>query len=167
MSNLSLYQIADEYKSAADELANLELDEQTLADTLDGLSGELEAKATNVAMFVRNLEASAEAIKEAEKQMAERRKAIENRATRIKEYIKTNMEKAEISKIECPYFSLAIRNNPASVVIDDAGKLPDKFLVYPDPPPPRPDKKALGDALKGGEEVSGCHLERGTRLEIK
>lgn len=75
--NLTLYQIADQYLQDMQLLQDRDLDDQTFADTLESLSGDLEVKAQNVAMFIRNLEASAEAIKQAELQMAERRKAIE------------------------------------------------------------------------------------------
>ena len=66
----ALYEIAAEYRDAATKLAELDLDAQTVADTLEGLSGDLETKAQNVAFFVRNLEATAAAIKQAEADMA-------------------------------------------------------------------------------------------------
>ena len=167
MNNLSLYKIADQYLEASTALADLDIDAQTLADTLEGLSGELEVKAQNVAMFVRNLEASAEAIKAAEKQMTERRKAIENRAESIRDYLKSNMERTGINKIECPWFTIAIKKNPKSVCIDDANVIPNEYKRQPEPPPPSPDKKAIKDAIEAGKDVPGAHIEQGTRLEIK
>lgn len=167
MTSTALYVLADQYLAAAQTLADLELDPQTVADTLEGLTGELEVKATNVAMFVRNLEASAEAIKAAEAQMAARRKAIENRAERVREYLKAQMERTGIREIASPYFKLAIRNNPAAVVIDAASQIPAEFMRQPEPPPPSPDKKAIAAAIKAGKEISGAHLEQSTRLEIK
>ncbi|WP_050009335.1 siphovirus Gp157 family protein [Candidatus Glomeribacter gigasporarum] len=44
--------------------------------------------------------------------MAKRRKAIENRVTRIKQYLFDNMRHAGRQKVECPYFNIAIRNHP-------------------------------------------------------
>lgn len=35
----ALYLIAAEYRNAAEQLANLDLDPQTVADTLEGMSG--------------------------------------------------------------------------------------------------------------------------------
>lgn len=164
---IALYQLADEYAVAVQKLSDLDLDDQTVADTLEGLAGALELKATNVAMFARNLEATAESIKQAESSMAARRKAIENRANGIREYLKLNMEKAGITKIECPHFKLAIRDNPPAVVIDMPGEIPEAFMRQPEPPPPAPDKKAIAEALRAGQDVPGAHLERGKRLEIK
>lgn len=165
MSNL--YELATQYRESADKLADLDLDEQTLTDTLESLSGELEVKAQNTAMLVRNIEATAAAIKDAEAQMAARRKALENRAARIKDWLHANMLVAGVQKIECPYFKLAIRENPAAVEIYEPGLIPEQYMKHPEPPPPSPDKAAIKAAIQSGQEVPGCALTRGTRLEIR
>lgn len=166
-TSLALYELADLYLEDLGKLADLDLDEQTVQDTLEGLAGELEVKATNVAAFARNLEASAEAIKGAEAQMAARRKSIERRAESIRSYLKTNMERTGITKIESPQFMLSIKKNPPSVYVEAPELVPDQYMRVVPPPPPQIDKKAIGDALKAGEDVPGCRLEQGTRLEIK
>lgn len=166
-NDLALYQLADLYIADLQRLADLDLDEQTITDTLEGLSGDLEIKATNVAAFAKNLEASAEAIKRAEEQMAARRKAIEKRADRIRAYLKENMERTGILKIEAPQFCVAIRKNPPSVHVEAPELVPAEFYKVPPPPPPSLDKKAVAEALKAGKDVPGCRLEQGTRIEIK
>ena len=163
----ALYELAAEYRADAEKLADMDLDEQTLADTLEGLSGELEVKAQNVIMFTRNLEATAAAIKEAEAQMAARRKALENRAAGLRRYVLENMQFAGIQKIECPLFKLSIRDNPAAVDIYEPGLIPVQFMKQPEPPPPAPDKTAIKAAITAGTEVPGARLTKGTRLEIK
>lgn len=163
----ALYNIAAEYREAAEKLSDLDLDEQTIADTLEGMSGELEVKATNVAFFARNLESLAASIKDAEAGMAARRKALENRAARMRDYLLNCMQLAGVQKIEGPYFKLAQRENPPAIIIDEPGLIPAEFMRQPDPPPPAPDKTAIKEALKAGKEVPGAHLARGVRLEIK
>lgn len=133
----ALYVLAHEYRDAAAMLADLDLDPQTAADTLESLSGDLETKATNVAMFVRNLEATAAAIKEAEAAMAARRKATENRAEAVRRYLLNSMQAAGIAKIECPLFRLAVRDNPPVVDVFDAAQVPAEFMAPPPPAPPR------------------------------
>lgn len=165
--SLALYQLADLYLQDLQRLADLDLDEQTVNDTLEGLSGELEVKATNVAAFARNLEASAEAIKGAEAQMAARRKAIERRAESLRSYLKANMERVGITKIESTQFALTIKKNPPAVHVEAPELVPSEFMKTPPPPPPVLDRKAVSDALKAGQDVPGCRLEQGTRLEIK
>lgn len=163
----ALYIIANEYRAAAETLADLELDEQTIVDTLESISGDIEAKSIAVAMFARNLEASAAAIKEAEAAMTARRKAVEKRADNLRRYLQSCMEVAGIKKIECPHFAMTIKNNPASVDVFDALQVPAEFMRQPEPPPPSPDKKAIADALKTGVDVPGARLVQGQRLEIK
>ena len=163
----ALYEIAAEYRDAATKLAELDLDAQTIADTLEGLSGDLETKAQNVAFFVRNLEATAAAIKQAEADMSARRKAMENRADSLRRYIFESMTVAGIEKIECPHFRLAIKNNPAAVDVFEPGLVPASFMRTPEPTPPAPDKTAIKEALKAGQDVPGARLTSGQRLEIK
>lgn len=167
MTALTLYEIAREYKTDLDKLAELDLDDQTLEDTLGSLGGELEVKAQNVACFIRNLEATAEQIKAAEAQMAARRKALENRAARVKDYLHASMLVAGVEKIECPLFRMSVRSNPPAVEVYQPNLIPAQFMRQPEPPPAVPDKKAIGEKLKAGQDVPGCRLVHGNRLEIR
>lgn len=165
--NTSLYEIASEYQSMVNRLMDLNLDEQTIADTIEAESGALETKAINVAMFIRNLESSAEQIKLAEKAMAERRKQLENKADSVKQYLFDNMKRTGITKIDSPYFALTIKKNPAKLIIDDAGAIPAELYVYPETPAPYPDNAKIKDMLKAGEVVNGARLQQDERLDIK
>lgn len=163
----TLYEIAAEFRTDLDKLSDLDLPPEVVADTLEGMSGELEAKATNIASLVRNLEVTAGAIKDAEAQMAKRRKAIENRIKSIKDYTLSVMVANGIEKIETPYFKVSVAKNPPSVDIYDAVQLPEHFLRCPPPPPPEPDKALIKDALKSGKDVPGCRLTQSLSLRIK
>jgi hypothetical protein len=162
-----LYVLANEYKAAADTLSNLDLDAQTIADTLEGLSGDLEQRAAATAMVARNMSSLAAQIKEAEAAMAARRKSLESRAEHLTKYLHDCMVHAGKQAIECPYFALTIKKNPPAVVINEPGLIPVEFMRTPEPPPPSIDKVAIKDALKDGKEVPGAHLQQATRLEIK
>jgi len=167
MSNLSLYQIADEYMQDLALLETMDLDDQTFQDTLEGLSGAVEAKATAVAMFIQNLNSSAKAIKEAEEMMYLRRRNYEAKIERIKAYLLMNMQRTGITKIDCPHFQIAIRNNPASVVIDIQALIPEAYLTYPEIPPPQVNKKLIKEAYDAGLTVAGAHMERKQSIQIK
>lgn len=162
----ALYELAAVFRADAEKLADLDLDPQTLADTLEGMSGELEVKAQNVVMFARNLESTAAAIKEAEAKMAARRKAIENRAAGLMRYVQSSMELAGVTKIESPYFRLTLQNNPPAVDVFEPGLVPSEFMTQPAPPPAAPDKTAIKGALKAGINVPGCRLTTGIRLVV-
>lgn len=167
MTNLTLYNIADQYLADLQKLQDMEIDEQTFQDTLEGLSGELEVKATNVAMFVRNLESSAEAIKAAEKQMAERRKALEAKAERIRNYLQENMVRTGINKIDCAYFNISLRKSPPAVEVINLDMIPDEYFDIPEPPPPALNKNRLKEDLKEGVVIDGARLTSGQYLQIK
>lgn len=168
MNNLpQLYVLADEYLQSAAKLSDLDLPEEVIIDTLSSLTGDLEAKATNVAAFVKNLESLAEQIKQAEASMAARRKAIEQRADNVREYLLSNMLRTGISKIESPYFKIALRNNPPSVVVDDPTLIPAKYMRQAEAPPPAPDKREISEALKFGEIVPGARLVTKQSVTIK
>ncbi len=170
MTALTLFQIASEYRQITDVLMDTGVDEQTLTDTLEGERWPLELKAQNYGFVIRNMEATAAAIKEAEKQMADRRKAIEKRAAALVEYLKTGMEIAGVQKLETPHFAISVKKNPPGVEVWDERQIPAKFMRTPTPPPPPPavpDKNAIKEALKAGEDVPGALLAQGTRLEIK
>ena len=162
----SLYDISAQYRADAARLADLDLPAEVVTDTLDAMSGDLEVKAQNVVMYALNLQASAAAIKEAEEQMAKRRKAIENRAKHMLDYVHGCMETAEAQRIECPYFRLAIQAKPPSVDVYEPGLLPATYMTQPVAPDPAPDKRAIADAIKAGKEVPGARLVHGTRLAI-
>ena len=165
--SLALYPLAQEHRALAERLQDLDLDAQTVADTLEAESGALEVKATNVAFVVRNLEASAAAMKEAEAAIAKRRKAAESRAESLREYLHSSMRHAGIKRVEHPMLSLALKGKAASVVIFDEAQIPAEYMDTPPPPPAKPAKARIAAALKQGHDIPGARLgDDVTRLEI-
>lgn len=167
MKNITLYSLAAEYRQDLEALAEMDLPEETIKDTLEGLGGTLELKAQNVVAFARHLDKVAESIKEAEAEMAKRRKAIEKRAEQVRKYVLDSMIHNDIQRIECPWFVLSIAKNPAAVTIEDERLVPTQYLTSPPPPPPQIDKKLIAQAIKDGFEVPGAKLTQGVRLAIR
>lgn len=161
----ALFELASQYRALSDKLRDLDLPEEVIADTLEAEGGDLQEKSINIAKFFRNVESDADQIEEAAKAMLARAKALRGRAASLRHYLHTNMEKAGISKIESPWFVIAVKQNPESVVIDNEVDVPDKFFreihKY------EIDKQRIKLAIKNGDAVPGCHLERTTRIEIK
>ena len=163
----ALYEIAAEYRENLAKLNELDLDEQTIADTLESIGGDMQVKATNVGFAIRNIESLAAQIKEAEAAMAARRKSLEARAEHVREYLLRNMQACKISKIESPYFVISVRKNPPKVVIDDPEAVPTEFWRQLPIPAPELDKKAIAAEFKAGVVIEGCRLEQGESLSIK
>jgi len=167
MSTLTLYEIAAQYHADAEALMNLDLDPDVVADTLEGMSGDLEVKAQSVAYVIQNMRASAEAIKAFEVAQAQRRKSIEARADHLLNYLSTTLRACNIEKVDGPGISITWRKSTA-VVPDDSGMpTPPEYLRVKPPPEPEPDKVAIGAAIKRGQDVTGWRLEHRQNLQIK
>lgn len=166
----SLYRLAEQHKELEAIGTDDELDEATLEairNTLDGLEGDLQTKGQSIAAVALNMEAWAKAAKDASKQLAERAKRIERRTEALREYMRVALETAGLMKIEGPEFTVAIRKNPASVQIAPEADLGDEWMVFQEAPPPTPDKRKIGEALKAGKAIPGCSLMQTTRLDIR
>ena len=164
---IALYTIAAEHRAMVEKLLDSTDDAQTINDTIEAESYPLEIKAQQVAYAPKILDAEADAIDAAVKDMQARAKTKRNRAAQIRDYLKSSMELAGVTKIDCPHFQISIKNNPPSVDIFEASLIPVEFMRQPEAPPPAPDKAAIKDAIKSGAEVAGARLTQGTRIEIK
>jgi len=161
-----LYALVEQYREL-ERLDVEDLDEQALADTLEALQGEITTKATNCALFARNVETFADTVDAAAKQMADRAKRLRKKSESIRDYLLNQMRGAGITKIQAPEFTVAIRKNPPAVQIKPDAVIPSQFMVKPEAPPPYPDKQKIKDALKAGILIEGVTLEQAERLEIK
>lgn len=158
----SLYELKGQYLEL---LSMMEegADEETIKDTLEGIEGEIEVKADNYARIIRQLESDANGLKTEIERMTDRKRALENHVS----YLKNNLQDAMIltgkEKFKTELFSFGIQNNVPSVVIDDPTSIPAEFLI---PQEPKVDKKAIKEYLKDNE-ASWSHLEVNRGLRIR
>lgn len=108
---LSLFALADEYKGIADQLAEMDIDEQTIADTLEGAAFPVEQKAQAVAAVIGNLDAEAAVYAEHAKKVAAAGKAKSKRSDWLRSYLKTAMQQTGIKEIKGPSFVIRLRDN--------------------------------------------------------
>lgn len=162
-----LFELTAAYHQLEVLAENPETQDEQIATWLDECQGALQDKCTDIAKFIENMDSMANAIENAEKNMAARRKAIENRIKSIKKYLLSSMQSAEIFKIECPEFKISRQKNPPSVVIDDESVVSIEYWRQPETPPPALDKKMIADHIKNGVCVDGAHLEYTERVVIK
>ena len=163
---MNLFELKQEYQLVAHKLQDMDLDEQTITDTLEAFAGDLETKATNTVMVSRNMRATAAAIKEAEASMAARRKAIEARADYLDKRVFDTMIETGITKIECPYFKLSIQDNPPAVEVFDSLQIPADYMREV-PATFTIDKVLIKKAIQDGFDVPGAKLTHGKRLVCK
>ena len=104
-------------------------------------------------------------MKEAEKNMADRRKRLEKKVIGIKKYVKNVMEENQINKIETVHFDLSIRKNPPKAIIEDEEMIPKDFIDTQVIEKVNVNK--VKEELKKGASVQGAKLVQETRLDIK
>ena len=157
----ALYEITNEYADAlhAYETATDEASEAEALSRLVAIEGDFTQKAVSVAMFIRNLETTAEQIKAAAENQIKRANAMLAKAENATTYLHSNMIRCKVNSIDNPHFILRLRNLPARVEVVDESQIPAEFMRVPEPPAPKPDKKAILDAFKQtGEIISGVHI---------
>lgn len=166
---MTLYEISESVLAAVN---NLQIDEQTgeILDVseLDSLQAEFEEKAENIACYIKNLTAEADAMKAEEKALSERRKSAQNKADRLKRYLSDNMQKLGRDKISTPRAALSFRKS-TSVIVDDefidwAVDNADELLTFKEP---TVNKTAVKNAIADGRELEHAHLETAQNLQIR
>ena len=163
--DMPLYQIADDYLVIARQLADMDLPDDVIADTLEGASGDLEGKAWNIAALIQQFEGDAYVIKDAEQRMTARRKTIERRVEWLRGYLLVQLLRVGIHEIDSPEFVIRVRDNPPKVVLDDDTLVPDGFKRQELMVSIRKDE--IRKVLLEGQDVPGAHLDREKRLIIK
>ena len=140
------------------------IDEETLRDTLEGISSLPEALAAVVRSYLDDLTMAA-ALGMRIGDMQERLSRIEARVDKKRMTITAVMEKADIKKLEQPDFTASLRAIPPGLVVGDEGLIP---AGYWKPQPAKLDRRGLLTALNGGASVPGVGLGNGgTTLSVR
>ena len=161
---MTLYELTDEYLQLLQWAEEEDLDEQALADTLDGLGAEIEDKADGYAKVIASLNADIDGIKAELDRLKDRKTRIEANVKRMKSALQGAMTATGKTKFKTALFSFSVQKNPPSAVLDDEKMLPAWYFI---PQDPRIDKASILKDLKDGKEVQGAHLEQGESLRIR
>ena len=158
---MKLYEI----DNAILDCIDLETGEVIDTERLDALQMERDAKIENVALWIKDLKAEAEAIKAEKMALAERQRVAENKAESLKKWLAYALDGQKFSTARC---AVSFRNTE-KVEISDVGmirlmKEHDELLTYKDP---EPNKTAIKQALKDGLTVQGVQLVQNMSTIIK
>lgn len=182
----ALYEITGELQSILESLEDGELDDDA-RKRLDNLEQSLQEKAVNVAAYIRNLEVTEAAIKDAEIGMRKRRQSMQKRSSWLRQYLLENMESAGIKKISSPLFQLGVQKNQPSVLVTDQASLPDDVVtlviemkraeyrkvfdslcrVESLVTEVKINRNALRADLKTGKKIDGAELIQSNRVNIR
>ena len=141
-----------------------EADEDTLRDTLEGLSSLPEALANVVRSYLDDL-ALAAALGERISGMQDRLARVEQRAEKKRAVVTAVMERADIRKVAEPDFTATLRLVPPGLMVTDERQIPEAFWK---PQPPKLDRRDLLAAVTTGQAVPGARLGNGsTTLSVR
>lgn len=164
----TLMDVAAEYREALVKLGDSDLPDEVINDTLEGMKGALEVKATSLAGFAERLDGEAAVLKKRADLIAARAKAVTARADRIRAFVFNAMKLAEVTLIETTDFKIRRKKGAWKLIVDTPTQVPNEFMRFPDPPAPEIDKaKALATLSDGKTVLSWCHREQGEHLEVK
>ena len=144
------------YRAIRDRLQAEEpqIDEQTLADTVEGLTDVHEILAAVIRAALAD-EALATGLKGRIAEMEDRLGRLRDRAAKRRQIAKDTMVELDLKKIAAPDFTASIRPGmPALMVIDEAA-VPS---IYWEPRDPRLNRQGLLADLKQGTEITGVAL---------
>ncbi len=159
--SMSIYDIND----AIIKLVDADTGEITDEEAFDALQMERTQKVENIGCFYKNLVAEAKAMKEEEANLAQRRKAVENKAKRVKFLLAYALrgEKFESPRLRCSY------RKAKSVQVDDdfvawAKEHADDLLTLKEP---TPSLTAIKAALADGREIEHAEIVTTESLLVK
>ena len=130
------------------------LDEQTLADTVEGLTDVHEILAAIVRAALAD-EALTTGLKCRVADMQGRLDRLKDRAAKRRQIVKDTMVELDLKKLTAPDFTASIRDGMPALVVLNEDAVP---KTYWEPGEPRLRRQALAFDLKEGAEVAGATL---------
>ena len=135
-------------------LANDDIDQATLADTIEGLSdfNEVAAEAVRSALLD---EAMADGLSQYIKRLQGRLQRLDERAKARRRIVRDAMMEVELRKIVAPDLTLSVRYGSPTLVVLDEQTIPERYWL---PQRPRLDRIRVTSDLKRGMPVPGTAL---------
>jgi hypothetical protein len=131
-----------------------QIDEQTLADTVEGLTDLNEIIAAIIRAALAD-EALATGLKGRIAQMQDRLERLQDCAAKRRQIAKDAMVELDLKKITAPDFTVSIRPGMPSLLVLDEAAVPS---AYWEPREPRLNRQELLNELKGGADIEGVAL---------
>jgi Siphovirus Gp157 len=148
--------VAIHYRTIRDRILaeDPQIDERTLADTVEGLT-DLHEILTAIIRAALADQALATGLEGCIGEMQAHRERLQDRATKRRQIAKDVMVELDLKKLSAPDFTASIRPGiPALMVIDEA-VVPS---IYWEPREPRLNRQELANDLKQGAEIAGVTL---------
>jgi hypothetical protein len=139
-----------------------EILQERVEDRLKNLEYSFDIKIENIGLYIKNLLAESDAIKEEVKKLQDRAKQKEKKVESLKKYLTNAMLFAKKEKFETSKLVLSFRKSE-SIEILNIDELEERFVKIKK----EADKIEIKKALKNEEKVNGAILQENINLQIK
>ena len=161
----ALYEIDQEILDCVD----METGEIIDSWKLTSLCMEREAKLEGVSLWIKDLNAEAEAVKAEADKLTARRKALENKITSLKAWLLWALNGEKLKTPRCNVYQthsqrVAVANEPELIKFLQTLEDPEKFLRFKEP---ELKKDEIKKALKDGTIIPGAELDTTESVVIK
>ena len=130
------------------------IDEETLSDTLEGITDLHEMIATVIRSALVD-EALSAGLRRRLDEMKERLTRLEERGAKKRQLALEAMDEVGLGKLQQPDFTASTRPGSPSLVVTAEDDIPSPYWT---PQPPKMDRQALLGELKRGAEIPGVQL---------
>lgn len=158
---MTLYELTQEYQELLAMMEDPDIDPQVIADTMEGLDGEIEIKAESYIRVLKELEAESNKIDAEVKRLGSRWDACQINIRKLKDSLLTSMQETGKDKIQTEHFRISVAKNGGLKPIRVTGDVPPEFCKL------EPDNKKIREALNNGELEFAHFEERGVHLSVR
>ena len=164
------YELSNENRAIWDDIAAVlddpEVDWDAAEADLKKIEQEFDSKVENCAKLLVEMDRESAAIKKEIDRLTLRQRALDNKASRLEEYVKNEMIYSDRQKIKTDLFTIAVQKSPTSLKVTDEASIPQEYFKVI-PVTRKLDTTAVKTALKDGKEIPGAELVSGTYLRIR
>lgn len=162
----SLYQIDSRIEDVIESGFSLDPETGEVWDSsdLDDLAIAKAEKMEACGLWLKGQARLAEGMRDEERALAERRRAVERRMARMQSYLAGYVTREPKRRFETPRVALGLRRSQ-SVVVTDESLVPSEYIKVKRTE--SVDKSAVRAALKSGEIVPGCAMAETESLQVK
>jgi hypothetical protein len=163
----NLYELMGDFEALQSAMDNEGVSDEeltTLLDAVDEAKGSLRDKLDNICRLLRNVDGDVDKFKNEERRIGARRKAMENKKERVREWVKSTMDVLAVDKMKTDIFEVSIVAGAERVIVVDEEKVPEEYLRVKT----TVDIAKVKQAYKqDGEIVPGCDIVAVPSLRIR
>ena len=152
---MNLYEINREILACIDYETGEILDE----GRLNSLEIEREKNIENVALWIKNLESDAAALKKEKDSFTQREKSTKNKIESLKKYLENALQGQKFQTTKC---AISFRTS-TTLEMSEKAEIPEEFRKYSFDL----DKTKMKEALKNGANYKGFWLQKNQKIQIK